>query len=48
MTQSTVCHPIGTGLGLRTMIALRCERHIWTVISVLPQRPWNSGKIRTR
>jgi hypothetical protein len=31
MTQSSVCHPIGTGLGLRTMIALRRERHMWTV-----------------
>ena len=31
MTQSSVCHPIGTGLGLRTMITLRCERHMWTV-----------------
>jgi hypothetical protein len=31
MTQSPVCHPIGTGLGLRTMITLRRERHMWTV-----------------
>lgn len=31
MTQSSVCCLIGTGLGLRTMITLRCERHLWTV-----------------
>ena len=27
MTQSSVCHPIGTDLGLRAMITPRCERH---------------------
>ena len=31
MIQSTVCRLIGTGLGLRTMISQRCERHLWTV-----------------
>jgi hypothetical protein len=31
MTQPSVCHPIGTSLGIRTMITLRCERHLWTV-----------------
>jgi hypothetical protein len=28
MTQSSVFFLIGTGLGLRTMITLRCERHL--------------------
>ena len=31
MTQSSACLLIGTGLGLRTTIILRCERLPWTV-----------------
>ena len=31
MTQSSVRLPIGTGLGLRTMITPRRERQMWTV-----------------
>ena len=39
MTQSSVCHPIGTGLGLRTMITLRCERQMWTVPQAFQAAP---------
>ena len=31
MTQSSACLLIGTGLGLRTTMILRCERLLWTV-----------------
>jgi hypothetical protein len=43
MTSRLSVHPIGTGLGMRTHLSLRCERQIWTVPPGLAGRTVKSG-----